>query len=126
MYSLVYRRNDEIPVHTVLVREFESRRGEMLNLFAKKKKKDQQLLRAPSVWASTIRRESPREELKSSREKNARHEPQWVGGKSLLCDSGSELRLGGRENRRAKIINGMEKNKQKTVRFPPRQANTDT
>ena len=31
-----------------LVREFESRRGEILNLFAKKKKKDE-LLRAPSV-----------------------------------------------------------------------------
>ena len=30
-----------------------------------------------------------------------------VGGeKSLLCDPGSELRLGGRENRRAKMING--------------------
>ena len=32
----------------VLVREFESRRGEILNLFAKMKKKDQ-LLRASSV-----------------------------------------------------------------------------
>ena len=32
----------------VLVREFESRRGEILNLFEKKKKKDQ-LLRAPSL-----------------------------------------------------------------------------
>ena len=31
----------------VLIREFESRRGEILNLFAKKKK--DQLLRAPSV-----------------------------------------------------------------------------
>ena len=39
-----------------------------------------------------------------------RHEPWWAGGeKSLVCDPGSELRLGGRENRRAKIINGMEK-----------------
>ena len=35
------------------------------------------------------------------------------GGKSLLCDPGSELRLGGRENRRAKIINGMEKKRKK-------------
>ena len=33
------------------------------------------------------------------------------GEKSLLCDPGSELRLGGRENRRAKIINGMEQKK---------------
>ena len=38
-----------------------------------------------------------------------------AGGKSLLCDPGSELRLGGRENRRrAKIIHdGMEKEKEK-------------
>ena len=28
----------------------------------------------------------------------------------LLCGLGSELRLGGREKNRAKIINGMEKN----------------
>ena len=27
---------------------------------------------------------------------------------ATVCDPGSELRLGGRENRRAKIINGME------------------
>ena len=27
----------------------------------------------------------------------------------VLCDPGSELRLGGRDNRRAKIINGMKK-----------------
>ena len=41
----------------------------------------------------------------------------WVGGeKSLLCDPGSELRLGGRENRRATIINRMEKNWKKTTK----------
>ena len=33
----------------VLVREFESRRDEILNLFAKIIKKEDQLLRAPSV-----------------------------------------------------------------------------
>ena len=33
--------------------------------------------------------------------------------KSLLCDPGSELRLGGRDNRRAKIINGMEEKQKK-------------
>ena len=33
------------------------------------------------------------------------------GEKSLLCDPGSELRLGRRENRRAKIINETEKKK---------------
>ena len=33
--------------------------------------------------------------------------------KSLLCDPGSESRLGGREKRRAKIINGMKKRKEK-------------
>ena len=35
------------------------------------------------------------------------------GGKSLPCDPGSELRLGGSEKRRAKIINGMEQKKGK-------------
>ena len=30
------------------------------------------------------------------------------GGKSLLCDPGSELRLAGRDDKMAKIINGME------------------
>ena len=31
-----------------------------------------------------------KKKLKSSRDKNARHEPQWVWGeKSLLCDPGS-------------------------------------
>ena len=33
----------------MLVREFESRRGEVLNSFAKKKDKKDQLLRAPSA-----------------------------------------------------------------------------
>ena len=46
----------------VLVCEFKSRRGEILNIFVKKKKKEDQLLRAPSV-ESTIRRESTREEI---------------------------------------------------------------
>ena len=31
----------------------------------------------------------------------------------VLCDPGSELRLGGREHRRAKTVNGMEKKKKK-------------
>ena len=36
------------------------------------------------------------------------------GGRSLLHDpTRSELRLGGREKKRAKIINGMEKKKRK-------------
>ena len=49
--------------------------------------------------------------------KNARHEPWWAGGKkNLLCDPGSELRLGGREKRRAKIINGKRKKKKKKER----------
>ena len=44
-----------------------------------------------------------KKELKSSRDKNARHEPLWVGGeKSLLCDPGSELRQGGREKKTGK------------------------
>ena len=85
-----------------------------MNLFAKIKK--DQLLRAPSAGkhSSTRVDEGGKKELKSSRDKNARHEPLWDGGeKSLLCDPGSELRLGGRENRRANIINGMKKKKEK-------------
>ena len=67
----------------------------------KKEKKKDQLLRAPSVGTGQFDASRRRKkELKSSRDKNARHEPQWVGGeKSLLCDPGSELRLGGREQR---------------------------
>ena len=41
--------------------------------------------------------------LKSPRDKKSRHEPWWArGGKSLVCDPGSELRLliGGREKER--------------------------
>ena len=64
-----------------------------------------------SYSTRATRRESTREELKSSRDKNARLEPQcgW-GEKSLLCDPGSELRLliGGRENRRENIVNRMK------------------
>ena len=52
-----------------LVREFESRRGEIMNLFAKIKKKDQ-LLRAPSVGKHNSTRID-----EGSREKNAGHEP---------------------------------------------------
>ena len=42
------------------------------------------------------------------------------GEKSLICDPGSELRLGGRGNRRAKIINGTEKKEESyiTIRVP--------
>ena len=63
----------------VLVREFESRRGEIwIYLRKKKEKKDQLLLRAPTV-GNTIRRESVREESselkKYCRDKNARNEP---------------------------------------------------
>ena len=59
--------------------------------------------------------------MKSSRDKKkTRHEPEGGGGeKSLLRDPGSELRLGGRENRRAKVTNGMgekeRKKKKKTA-----------
>ena len=44
----------------VLVLEFESRRGEILNLFAKIK--EDQLLRERLAWVGTIRLESTREE----------------------------------------------------------------
>ena len=57
-----------------------------------------------------------KKELKFSRDTNARHEPSCGGGeKSLLCDPGSELRLGGRGKRRAKIIDGMEIKKKKLL-----------
>ena len=59
----------------VLVREFESRRGEISNLFAKKRKKKKGST-AESAYiscVSTTRREPTREELKSSRDKNVRH-----------------------------------------------------
>ena len=39
--------------------------------------------------------------------------PAW--GKSLPCDPGSELRLGGREKRRAKTTNRMKKRKEQYV-----------
>ena len=45
---------------TVLVREFEPRHGEILNIFAKIKK--DQLLRERLAWVGTIGRESTREE----------------------------------------------------------------
>ena len=60
----------------VLVREFESRRGEILNLFAKIKR--DRLLRAPrgvGKHNSTRVDEGGWKGLKSSRDKNARHEP---------------------------------------------------
>ena len=88
-----------VTLESYYFREFEPRRGESSNLFAKKKKRINCWERL--AWVSTIRRESTREELKSSRDKNARHEPYRVGGKkSLLCDPGSELRIGGREEKK--------------------------
>ena len=62
----------------VLVREFESRRGEILGLFAKIViiKRDQ-LLREPSAGKHNSTRvdEARKQERKSSRDKNARDEP---------------------------------------------------
>ena len=40
------------------------------------------------------------------------------GEKSLLCGPGSEFRLAGREKSRARIINGMTKNKKKEAKIP--------
>ena len=57
---------------------------------------------------SSTRIDKERNSLKSSRDGNARHEPQWVRGKeSLLCDPRSRFRLGGRSNIRPKTMNGM-------------------
>ena len=55
----------------VLVMEFESRRGEILNLFAEIKK--DRLLRAPSEGKHNSTRVD--DELKSSCDENAGHEP---------------------------------------------------
>ena len=66
--------NPRIPVLllTVLVRVFESRRGEILNLFAKIKR-GSTAESAYVAWVSTVRRESTREErAEPSRDKNAR------------------------------------------------------
>ena len=67
------------------------------------------------MWVSTIRRETTREELKSCRDK--KRKARTVVGRgaeepapAVVRDPGSEVRLGGRENRRSKIINGMQKN----------------
>ena len=61
----------------VLVLEFESRRGEILKKKCQKKKEKRmnRLERLLIAWLDTIRREPTREELKSPRDKNARHKP---------------------------------------------------
>ena len=51
--------NTNVYVSTYSSGEFEARRGEILNLFAKVKK--DQPLRAPSVLVSTVRRQTTRE-----------------------------------------------------------------
>ena len=58
------------PRMLVLVRESESRRDEILNIFAKKKWRNNCYER--QAWVRTVRR---KKELKSSRDKNARHIP---------------------------------------------------
>ena len=90
----------------VLVLEFEFHRGEILNLFATIKKA--QLLRTPSVGRRNSTRVGEGRKDRSLLAIKVKR-----GEKGLLCDPGSELRLGGREKRRAKIINGMEKKKKK-------------
>ena len=77
--------------------------GEILNLVAKKKKDLTVAESAYVAWVSTRFDASRRgkKELKCSRDKNARHEPAvGRGERSLLCDPGSELLLGGRRNKK--------------------------
>ena len=78
--------------------------------FGNYKQKKKKGSTAESAWRGQTQFDASRrgkKELKASRDKNASYEPQWVGAKKrLLCDPGPELRLGGRDNRRAKIING--------------------
>ena len=74
----------------VMIREFESRRGEILNLFAKKKK--DQLLRAPSVGKhNSMRVDEGRKGRNLLAIKMRGTNRTWWG------DPGSELRLRGRE-----------------------------
>ena len=84
----------------VFVREFESRRGRDFEFICKNRQKGSLLLRVPSEGkhkSTRVRR--GKKELKSSRDKNARHEPWWWGVERARYDPGSELRLltGGRE-----------------------------
>ena len=59
--------------------------------------------------------------LKSSRDKNARNEASWGGGRACFVTP-DQLRLGGGEKRRAKIINEKEKEKeQKKNEGPPQK-----
>ena len=79
----------------VLFLEFESRRVEILDIFAKIKK--DQLPRVPSVGRlNSTRVDEGRKSWKSSRDKNAKARTVVGRGgeKSLRCDPGSEVRLG--------------------------------
>ena len=78
----------------VLAREFESRRGEILNLFAQKRINGSWWERL--AWVSTAVRR------KSTREKNWNILEFQKKKKSLLCDPGSELRLRGRKKNKGK------------------------
>ena len=68
----------------MLVLEFESRRGEILNVLAKIISNVDQLLSAPSVGTGQTQFDASRrgkKELRSSRDKNARHVPESGGGR---------------------------------------------
>ena len=57
------------------VLKFESHRGEILNIFAlKKKRKKKELLRAPSVGSHNATRVDEGRKGRSLRDENARHE----------------------------------------------------
>ena len=94
----------------MLVLGFESHRGEVLNVLAKKRKrrKDQLLRALHMAWVEAHFDASHRGSKCAEvfTRQNARHVLGRVE-ESLVCDPGSELQLGGREKRRAKIIYGM-------------------
>ena len=93
MYSRSPRWSSGYPrTLLALVLEFDSHRGEILNLFAKMQKKNQ-LLRTPSSAGWHDRHGLTREENTEvlSRKKNV----EGKGEEGPVCDLGSELLLGG-------------------------------
>ena len=104
-----------------MILKFESHRGEILKVLAKKKK--DQLLRAASVEGRNSTRvdkgkkRAERTLLEIKIKATKARTLAGRGGKSLLCDPGFGLRplVGGREKRRAKRVHGMGKKRKKNV-----------
>ena len=85
----------------LLILEFESHRRDCSIFFQKKKRKRDQLLRAPTVGRRQFdASRRGKKGLKSSRDKKKKTRTvAGRGEKSLLYDLGPELRLGGRKKK---------------------------